>query len=72
MAAHKPLERDTDITLLDNFAVNGGPKFPKADFNCINRQYPASLKALKGINTFERANEHLKIGDTVLQYDTDF
>ena len=27
---------------------------------------------IKGINIFERANEHLKIGFTVLQYDTEF
>jgi len=55
---------------VDKLAVNGGgAEFPKVDFNCLNGQYPVTLK---GIYVFEQANEHLKIGVNVLQYDTEF
>ena len=53
---------------LDNLAVNGGGKgseFPKVDFNCLKEQYPVTLKS---IDIVERANEHLKIGISVLQH----
>jgi hypothetical protein len=54
---------------LDNFAVNGSPKFPKIDFICKNGQYSVRLN---GINIFEWGIEHLNIGVTVLHYDTEF
>ena len=39
--------------------------FPKLDFNCLKVQFPVTLKK---IHIFERANDHLKIAATVLQY----
>jgi hypothetical protein len=55
---------------LDKFATNGNwSKFPKVDFKCLNDQF--SLKTKK-INIFERAYEHLKICDTVLQCEMEF
>ena len=69
VAAHKPLQEEATKTLLYNYAVNGSPNFPKVDFNCLNDQYPVTLN---GITIFERANAHLKIGVTVLQYETEF
>ena len=69
VVAHKPLRDDASRIDLDSFAINGGLKFLKVDFICLHGQYPVTLK---GINIFERANEHLKIDATVLQYDTEF
>ena len=59
---HKPERDAASKTLLDDWAMNGGgecAEFPKVDFNCLNGQYPVTLK---GIDIFERANEHLKVG----------
>ena len=44
-------------------------EFPKVDFNCLKGHYPVTLK---GIDIFERVNEHLMIGVSVLQYDTEY
>ena len=44
-------------------------KFLIVNFNCLNDQCPVTLE---GIDIFERANTHLKIGVTVLQYEIEF
>ena len=44
-------------------------KFPKVDFNCLKRYYTITLK---GIDIFERVDEHLMIGVSVLQYDPEY
>ena len=69
MADHKHLKTGASRTLLDGFAGNGDPKLTKIDFNCLTGKYPVTLKK---INIFDQANEHLKIGFTVLQYNTEF
>jgi hypothetical protein len=71
IAAYRPLQKDASKKKLDELTVNGreGAKFPIVDFNCLNGQFPVTLK---GIDIFERANAHLKIGVTVLQYETEF
>ena len=53
--------------MLDKMANNGGgegEECPKLDFNCLNGQCPV---ANMEIDIYERANEHLKIGFTVLK-----
>ena len=55
-------------TKLGKLAVYGGGmgiNFPKVNFNCLNGQNTVTLK---GIDIFERANEHSQIGVSVLQY----
>jgi hypothetical protein len=44
-------------------------QFPKEDLNRLNGQFPVTLR---GIDFFERADAHLKIGVIVLQYETEF
>jgi hypothetical protein len=55
---------------LDKLTVNGdGSKFPKVDLNCLNDQFPIILT---GIDILQRVNAYLKVGVTVLQYETEF
>ena len=56
---------------LDDWMDNGREEsyFPKVDFSCFKCKYPVTLR---GIDVFERAKENLKIGVTVLQYETEF
>ena len=59
-------------THLDNLRFNGGgerAKFPKVDFNFLKGHYPITLK---GVDMFEKANVHLKIGVSVLKYDIEY
>ena len=59
---HRHKRDDLSMTPMDNLALNGsgeGSEFAKVDFNCLKGQYPITLQ---GINIFQRANEHLKIG----------
>ena len=71
-AGHKPRFNDASKMHLDNVAANCGgewAEFPKVDFNYLKGQYPVTLK---GINIFEMATKQLKIGDSVLLYDTEY
>jgi hypothetical protein len=46
-----------------------GLTFPKVGFNCLGGHYQITLE---GIDIFERANEHLKLGVIVLKFDEEF
>jgi hypothetical protein len=56
---------------LDGLAANDGgegAEYPKVDFSCLKGPYPVTLK---GMNIFERANDHLTIGVTVLEFNVE-
>jgi hypothetical protein len=49
----RPQLEETSKKKLKKLSVNGdGSKFPKVDFNCLNGQFPITLKE---IDIFERA-----------------
>ena len=61
-----PSEDGVSNTKLDKLVLNGqgeSAEFPKVDFNCLNGQYPVTLK---GMDIFEWAIENLKIGVILL------
>ena len=54
---------------MDNFAFNRTGEeveFPKVDCNGLKGQYPVTFK---GINIFERANEHFKVPHYVREFE---
>jgi hypothetical protein len=71
MSAFEPLARDASKKNLEYWAVHGkvGSDFSPVDFTCLERKFPVTLRFF---NIFEKANAHLNIGVTVVQYETEF